>query len=443
MKTCLLLAIVFLAFQITAQIKINVNGKNISVKGKNSNSQKGSDGNGNTNIEENSNKNNNAYNFETNPDAPVSVNNNILAGNSCVVIDSRGNMSRKKVYQVVEGGYAIIDANATDWDLRNNANAVRYFAANSVYPDVDFDQFSNDCSPYKEYVRHYLKCYSANHLPSMEVLKGWESNFPEYMLGSVKEAKEHLFKLKSLDSLMKLKYGNLPNFYCKYEENPFIWGQIAEKRDSMISCLLVSSGDGEYGSALKIMIKDVEEAIQNSKSYVNGGDWSVNNDLIGQAISNKSRKERFDKLSTFFNDYAEFAKLSGGKPNKAKDTLNALLDQLKMELQTALPKYKPVDSKFKFRDSGLETIMKSYLKDAKSLTVFKIGLTHDTWQVKKNNIDIPEYKYKFGAMYVKNPSWDHGYCKVLYFTLKQDYLGGGTYGATHVGWYSEDYHGCQ
>ena len=187
MKTCLLLAIVFLAFQITAQIKINVNGKNISVKGKNSNSQKGSDGNGNTNIEENSNKNNNAYNFETNPDAPVSVNNNILAGNSCVVIDSRGNMSRKKVYQVVEGGYAIIDANATDWDLRNNANAVRYFAANSVYPDVDFDQFSNDCSPYKEYVRHYLKCYSANHLPSMEVLKGWESNFPEYMLGSVKE----------------------------------------------------------------------------------------------------------------------------------------------------------------------------------------------------------------------------------------------------------------
>ena len=101
MKTCLLLAIVFLAFQITAQIKINVNGKNISVKGKNFNSQKGSDGNGNTNIEENSNKNNNAYNFETNPDAPVSVNNNILAGNSCVVIDSRGNMSRKKVYQVV------------------------------------------------------------------------------------------------------------------------------------------------------------------------------------------------------------------------------------------------------------------------------------------------------------------------------------------------------
>jgi hypothetical protein len=441
MKHVVFLCAVGFTLTFTAQIKINVNGSNVTLKGKGSNTNKSNGSNdGTTNGTANSS--NDSYNFERNPDAPATVNNNIAAGAFCVVIDSRGYLSRKRVYQVVDGGYAIIDANATDWDLKNNANAIRYFAANSVYPDVDFTKFRNECRPYEEYVRHYLNCYASNHLPSLSVLTNWNERWPAYYLGSVREAKEHQRKLKSLDSLFKLRYSSLPNFYCKYEDNPFIWGQIAMKRDSLISCLLSSSGDGEFGVQITNMVTGITDEIKDAVSFNNGGDWFVNDDLVGQAVSPKARQERFTNLEGFFNDYAELAKLTGRNPSMPKDTLTLLLDNLKSTLKTALPKHKPTDNMFKFRDAGLESKMKAYLKNAAALTVYKIGLTHDVWQIKKNDVGIPEYKYKYGAMYVKNPSWDHGYCKVLFFTLKQDYAGGGTYGETHVGWYSEEYYGC-
>jgi len=131
MKYVVFLCAVSFSLTLSAQIKINLNGSNVTIKGKGSNTNKS---NGTTEGTTNSTTNlsNDAYNFERNPDAPTTVNNNIAAGAFCVVIDSRRYLSRKRVYQVVDGGYAIIDANATDWDLKNNANAIRYFAANSV-----------------------------------------------------------------------------------------------------------------------------------------------------------------------------------------------------------------------------------------------------------------------------------------------------------------------
>lgn len=432
--------ILFLTITITsgfyAQIKLNVNGTNINIKGKGTNANK------ENTTETGSQSNNSDYTFERNPDAPLDVNNNLEAGTYCVVIDSRSNMSRKRVYQIVNGGYAIIAADATDWDLKNNANAIRYFAANSVYPDVDFTKFNNNLRPYEEYVKHYLNCFSKSNLPSLSVLTNWNQRWPAYYLGSVNEANEHLRKLKSLDSIFKISYANLPNFYTKYEYNPFVWGKIAQKRDSMVACLLSSSGDGLYGEQLKGWVTMYQEDIAKAKAFNVGSDWKVSNEMIGNAASKNLREEWNKKFEIFFQDYAAFAKLVGKNPNIAKDTLTLLLDNLAFELKTALPKKKPEDYIFKFRDAGLEAKMKAYLKNASNLAVYKIGLTHDIWQIIKNDAGIPEYKYKYAAMYVKNPSWDHNYCKVLYFTMKQEYAGGGTYGETHVGWYSEEFFGC-
>ena len=436
MKTKILIFSCLIFSVYNAQIKLQVNGANLNIKGKGSNTNKGNQS-GTTTTNDNS-----AYNFERNPDAPMDVNNNLEAGAFCVVIDSRGNMSRKRVYQAVEGGYAIIDANATDWDLRNNANAIRYFASNSVYPDVDFTSFNNEFRSYEEYVKHYLNCFSQSNLPSLSVLTNWNQRWPAYYLGSVKEAKEHLFKLKSLDSLYQLKYASLPNFYTKYEYNPYVWGKIAQKRDSMVSCLLASSGDGQYGEQLKSLIAMYEEEISDAKSFTVGSDWKVSSEMIGIAVSKSSRDEWNTKFEGFFNDYADFAKLVGKNPNIARDTLTSLMDKLAKELKISLPKNKPEDYIFKYREASLESKMKAYLKNPSALTIYKIGLTHDTWQIAKKDNGIPDYKYKYGAMYVKNPSWDHSYCKVLYFTLKQDYAGGGTYGESHVGWYSESFFGC-
>ncbi len=436
MKIFTLFLIITLTSGFYAQIKLNVNGTSINIKGKGTNANK------ENTTETGSQSNNSDYTFERNPDAPLDVNNNLEAGTYCVVIDSRSNMSRKRVYQIVKGGYAIIAADATDWDLKNNANAIRYFAANSVYPDVDFTKFNNNLRPYEEYVKHYLNCFSKSNLPSLSVLTSWNQRWPAYYLGSVNEANEHLRKLKSLDSIFKISYANLPNFYTKYEDNPFVWGKIAQKRDSMVACLLSSSGDGLYGEQLKGWVTMYQEDIAKAKAFNVGSDWKVSNEMIGNAASKNLREEWNKKFEIFFQDYAAFAKLVGKNPNIAKDTLTLLLDNLAYELKTALPKKKPEDYIFKYRDAGLEAKMKAYLKNASNLAVYKIGLTHDIWQIIKNDAGIPEYKYKYAAMYVKNPSWDHNYCKVLYFTMKQEYAGGGTYGETHVGWYSEEFFGC-
>ena len=436
MKIFTLFLIITLTSGFYAQIKLNVNGTSINIKGKGTNANK------ENTTETGSQSNNSDYTFERNPDAPLDVNNNLEAGTYCVVIDSRSNMSRKRVYQIVKGGYAIIAADATDWDLKNNANAIRYFAANSVYPDVDFTKFNNNLRPYEEYVKHYLNCFSKSNLPSLSVLTSWNQRWPAYYLGSVNEANEHLRKLKSLDSIFKISYANLPNFYTKYEDNPFVWGKIAQKRDSMVACLLSSSGDGLYGEQLKGWVTMYQEDIAKAKAFNVGSDWKVSNEMIGNAASKNLREEWNKKFEIFFQDYAAFAKLVGKNPNIAKDTLTLLLDNLAFELKTALPKKKPEDYIFKYRDAGLEAKMKAYLKNASNLAVYKIGLTHDIWQIIKNDAGIPEYKYKYAAMYVKNPSWDHNYCKVLYFTMKQEYAGGGTYGETHVGWYNEEFFGC-
>lgn len=447
MKSVLVLTFLGASFLTSAQIKINVNGRNINLNGKgsNSNSNNGTttpeQNNANTNTNTNTNSNSN-YEFNRNPDAPEGVNNHLAAGDFCVVIGHLRGVSRKRVYQVVDGGYGIIDANATDWDIRNNANAIKYYAANSVYPDVDFTKFSTEMRQYEEYIKHYIKCYSQNHLPSIEVSTNWSPRWPGYYLGSVKEANEHLFKLKSLDSLFKLNYANLPNFYCRYEDNPYIWGQIAAKRDSMVSCLLSSSGDGQYGEQLKRMTSTFIQGISDLKNYSPDGEWPITKELTEISISMEKRKEWAVSMESFFSDYAAFTKLVGKDPNVAQDTMNELFDLLNAEMKIALPKYKPENKIFQFRDAGLEAKMKAYLKNPSSLTIYKIGLTHDTWQIAKNEYGIPDYKYKYGAMYVKNPSWDHSYCKVLYFTLKQDYAGGGTYGESRVGNYYEDYFGC-
>lgn len=432
---------VFLCFFVStiAQIKINIDPGNIKLRNKGSNS---SDNSNNSNSSTTKTTNTN-YNFEINRNAPMDVNYNLTAGSPCVVVDERGYVSRRSIYQVVEGGYAIVKLGTTQWELTNNANAIEYFATNSVYPDIDFVKFDQLVRGYSKYIEHYLNCYTQNHLPSLNVLTRWNERWPKYYLGSVKEAKEHLFKLKSLDSIMKLNYPSIPNFYCQYEYNPFIWAQIASKRDSMVACLLSTSGEGEVGIQLKNWISEIEEGINFAKNYSVGDEWKLKYEIIDYSVSPKGRAEKLKEANNFFNEYSEFITLIGkNHQNLARDTINYLYDKLKEELKIALPKYKPEEYIFKYHDSGLETKMKAYLKSPSSLTIYKIGLTHEIWQVAYNNSGIPSYKYKYGAMYVKNKTWDHNYCNVLYFTLKQDYTGAGTYGESYVGHYSNSYFGC-
>ena len=89
-----------------------------------------------------------------------------------------------------------------------------------------------------------------------------------------------------------------------------------------------------------------------------------------------------------------------------------------------------------------EALMKGYLKNPAILKIHKIGISDADWQIEKNNIGIPLYRYKRGTMWVRNNNDDHPYCKGLFFVIKQDYSGGGTYGKSFISEYSEELRGC-
>ncbi len=86
--------------------------------------------------------------------------------------------------------------------------------------------------------------------------------------------------------------------------------------------------------------------------------------------------------------------------------------------------------------------MKNYLKNPSGLKIHKIGFNDSNWDIAKNDIGIPMYKYRTGQMFVKNPSDDHGFCKVIFFKLKQEYSGGGTFANAKVNNYYEELYAC-
>jgi len=387
------------------------------------------------------NTNTNSYNFERNPNAPENINNDLKLGEYCVAIDSRGNLSFKSVYSVVNGGYGLIASGATEWEIKNNSNSIQYYALNSVYPEVNFTEFNKEVGAYEMYIKPFMECFSKSYNMTLGVLKGPLSTWPKYYFADVKEVELYRTKLTELDKIIQQKYSNFPNYYCKYNENPYVWVKIASDRENMIKCLISTSGTGGLDRELKLYLDDAEDAMNAIDKFNNGADWSVGATQVERALSPKARQEFYDN-QTGFKEYAAFAALGNGNKNMPYDTMNAAYDKIKTALKVAMLKHKPDDSWFKYHDAGLESKMKAHLKNIAALKVYKIGLSHDAWQIEQNNYGIPVYRYKYGQLYVKSPNTDHGYCLLLFYSMRQDYSGGGTYGESYVGSYSESIYAC-
>ena len=145
-----------------------------------------------------------------------------------------------------------------------------------------------------------------------------------------------------------------------------------------------------------------------------------------------------------FKDYeALAAKIGTGKdPNDLKNKVNTALDALKTSAETKLASYKMPEWYFKYQDAASQAKMKAYLKNPATLKTFKVGVSDDVWQIEKNSLGIPLYRYKRGQMLVRNSSDDHPYCKGLVFVVKQTYSGSRTYGGSEKSEYHEELYGC-
>ena len=130
-------------------------------------------------------------------------------------------------------------------------------------------------------------------------------------------------------------------------------------------------------------------------------------------------------------------------PHRAK--LHAALDALAASAAKKLPIYKPAAQTFSVRSPANEKIILQKLKErlgnTASLTIHKSGF-QSNWQIYKDSIGLPQYRFMRGYIYAKNTADDHPYCHLYYVSVSQQYAGGGTYGSSFATFEDDLVFGC-
>jgi len=84
----------------------------------------------------------------------------------------------------------------------------------------------------------------------------------------------------------------------------------------------------------------------------------------------------------------------------------------------------------------------SAIDDIGQAKVLKVGLQEANWLIDKNSLGIPTARYKHGVIWAQYPNRDDGFCRIFWVNIKQDYAGGGTYGASYGYFVSRAFAGC-
>jgi hypothetical protein len=84
----------------------------------------------------------------------------------------------------------------------------------------------------------------------------------------------------------------------------------------------------------------------------------------------------------------------------------------------------------------------SAINDIGQARVLKVGIKQPNWLIAKNSFDLPTARYKHGVIWAQYPNSDDGFCRIFWVNIKQDYAGGGTYGASYGYFVSRAFAGC-
>ena len=86
--------------------------------------------------------------------------------------------------------------------------------------------------------------------------------------------------------------------------------------------------------------------------------------------------------------------------------------------------------------------MKGVLTRIADYKIYSIGLQQGNWLIDKNDYGLPTSRYKRGVIWLRDAKSDHPYCYATYINIKQDYAGGGTYGASYARFIEDEMVGC-
>ncbi len=365
-----------------------------------------------------------------NPAASPDFNANLKIGDKAIAVDKGNSLKTVKIYQVKDGLYQTGAIDITEWEIKNQPNALKWYKANSVYQYYDVADFNQKLGKYKSAVEVYILCFCQKYKFKLEIASG-KSQWPTYYFKDDAEKQQEKKKLDELWSIIE-PFGTLPNTFLPYDKNPAIWKLIAKDRAEYVECVSKVANPNTT-RIVDFYLKEIAQAktcAQNFNGGVEGLYGSGSFEWMLRAVSIKARNEYIATQTGWNTDKDALAKI------------NAALDELKPICQQKIPLLKMSDTYFKFHDAGCETVMKSYLKNPTTLKIYKIGISDSDWNIEKNNLGIILYRYKRGQMWVKNSADDHGFCKGLFFEIRQEYSGGGTYAGPKINTYHEELYGC-
>jgi len=172
--------------------------------------------------------------------------------------------------------------------------------------------------------------------------------------------------------------------------------------------------------------KEVDEYNSQDKLYLVS---STSADWMWRAVSPKERGEWTEKWKTLLTP-------------AARKKFDDALDALAASAAKKLPDYKASLNEFTFHNAAEEKMMKGVLTKIADYKIFSSGLRQSSWLIDKNDYGLPTARYKHGVIYLRDTKGDHPYCYATYINIKQDYAGGGTYGASYARFVEDEMVGC-
>ena len=131
----------------------------------------------------------------------------------------------------------------------------------------------------------------------------------------------------------------------------------------------------------------------------------------------------------------------GGSPEDFVKCLNPALDGLAAAARKTLPGYTG-PAGYTLGTPAEKKALLSAIDDIAQAKVLKVGIKEANWLIDKNSLGIPTARYKHGVIWAQYPNRDDGFCRIFWVNIKQDYAGGGTYGASYGYFVSRAFAGC-
>lgn len=366
-----------------------------------------------------------------NPRAETNFNENLSVNDLAIAVDNSLSLQTVKIFQKKDGLYQVGSKDITEWEIKNKPNSLKWYKSNSVYKYYDVYMFNNRLNKYKTTLESFFLCFCEKYKIKLEIVSGKKDN-PIYYIKDKLEYNKLKTELNELFDILQKEFPVTPNTYLPYDKNPLIWWNIAKEKSEHLECLSKVENPN-ITKVIDFYLKEIASAKKSAETFNGGNSDLYNNssyDWMYRAVSKKARTEYIETQKGWNNSAESVIKI-----NKA-------LDDLSLICKDKIYKLKVADELFQYHDMAIEQLMKSYLKNPSTLKIYKQGLSDSDWIIIKNELGIPLNRYKRGTMWALNTADDHGLCKALFFVIKQNYSGGGSYGKSFISQYNEELRGC-